>query len=435
MPSTTLFLTSLSSLPQNRLSSYHPITNSQAFGGRNALITVLIALVGSFLMGCVPVTPEVSEDPQLFSCARFGYSHWQEFTFGFDSSPDDLFATVIRLYEVDRDQLHIHTYEGQTSEINWADNNTDHFAHFSLGGQLIDVEVQWGRERPTLAQVINCLGPPDNYHETTNSEGGETEFVHYWADDASEESTLVVEGVSSLTPESSLHANQPEYRVKQLTVFAMPVTQPPVETPEPSSCVKFSVSRWQEFRFGVDSSSDVFATVVTLWGPDKGPILVGGIVNRRFPPIRWNDAEEEIHYMASFVGGKLDRVDVLFDPMPAVDQVIDCLGSPDYYIATGGPGEEATGLQFWYVEKGFVASGLALHTWPWQKPLEAIPPEFGMGRLSVLPAEIEKMARSFEYVDDDGSASMCIFKSWPGSIEAIEIEEEGFSACSVSATD
>ena len=413
--------------------------------GSNALIVVLIILVWSLLTGCIPVTPEMSETPPLFSCVRFGYSHWTEFNFGFDSSsPDELIATVNRLYDIDREQLLIDSShpKDEIRRVNWVDNSVDYFAYFSVGEQLIDVEVHWGRWKPTLSQVIDCLGPPDNYYETSNSEGTGTEKVSYWTVKTDEESPipgyvtlLVIEGVLLHNSESPPQANHPVHRVKQFTVFAVSMPQQIIDTSQLFSCAKFSASRWQEFRFGVDSPADVFATVVKLWGHDKGQVVVDETVNVGSLSLRWHDAKEEIHYVATFVGGQLDRIDVLFVPVPTLAQVIDCLGPPDYYIANGGPGEESTGLQVWYVEQGFVANGHVFHTFPWQKPLEAIPSGFGMYAFHVFPAGIEQIARRFNYVDGDGDPIMCILEPWPGSIEAIEIREEPFFTCYFSTTD
>ena len=375
---------------------------------------------------------------------KFDYSHWKEFNFGLDSSsPDELIATLNRLYDIGRDQLLIDSSypEGETRRIDWTDNNVDYSAYFTVGGQLLNVEVHWGHSQPTLAQVIDCLGPPGNYYDATSGEGVETERVNYWKVRTDEDSpisenvtSLVIAGVSLYNSESPPQAIPSEHRVRQLTVFAVSMPLQIIETPAPFSCAKFSIFRWQEFTFGVDSSDDVIATVAKLWGTDSDQV-VGGAVQVDFPYVRWNDADKEIYYVATFEGEQLDRIDVLFHPAPTINQVIDCLGTPDYYIATGGSGEESTGLQFWYVEKGFVADGHVFHTFPWQRPLETIPPGFGMYSFHVFPAGIEQIARRFDYVDDDGNPIFCILEPWLGSIEAIKISGEPFFACYFSTND
>ncbi len=419
-----------------------PIASSHSIRGRKDLITILIVILEPVLTGCVPVTTAVSDNLEIFSCNRFELSHWQEFDFGPSSSFDDFFATVHRLYEIDSDNLLTNKNpEGQLLEVIWTDNDSEISANFTGGGQLLDIHMRWDREQPTLAQVINCLGPPDNQHEVTNSEGTESENMSYWAVEKGEKSEipghvtmLVLEGVSWLSSESSPQASNPEFRLKELTIFAFPVSQVAIETPEISSCAKISVSRWQEFGFGVDSSADVYANVVNLWGNDKGQILVGGIATEEFPPVRWNDAAEEIFYTAYFPDGHLGRISVLYNPAFALFQVIECLGPPEYYESGGGAGHEGTSLSLWYVERGFVIAGIAWHRWPWQKHLEAIPPDFGLYSFHVLPAEIEQMARSFNYLDDEGNPDLCVLRPWPGSIEAIEIEDF-FAPCSESGTE
>ena len=424
----------------NHISSIQGFIRRQ---GRNALILILIALVGAFLAGCVPITPEKSEAPRFFSCARFGFSHWKEFNFGLEPSSDDLVATVRRLYQVDRDQITVESdADGQFPKVVWTDNDVDYFAHFSPSGQFMNVEVHWGREQPTFAEVVDCLGPPISSHEGANGTGSESGSVHFWAYETDEAWTIpgyvtsiILEGVSSLDTQSSAQANQPDYRVKQLNILAMPTPRQTVESSDPSSCAKLSLLRRREFSFGVDTQDDVVATVVRLWGIDREQIPLGGMTTERFPPVRWNDADEEILYTAFFADGQLGRVLAMFNPALALIQVIDCMGPPDYYTTSGGPGSQVTNLLLWYVEEGFVVAGRVLHPWSWQKPLEAIPPDFGMDRFHVLPAGSEQMVRIFDYLEDDGNPALCVLGPWPGSIEAIEIREDFFTPCSETDSD
>ena len=81
-----------------------------------------------------------------------------------------------RLYEIDREQINVESYsEGQVSKVGWTDNNDDYFARFSSIGQLMNIEVHWDREQPTLGQVVDCLGPPDYY---IANGGPRTEAAH-----------------------------------------------------------------------------------------------------------------------------------------------------------------------------------------------------------------------------------------------------------------
>lgn len=404
-----------------------------------SLVAFVFALVGLILAGCVPIAQEENGTPQRFSCARFGFSHWREFDLGLDSSPDDLLAIVNRLYEINSEQLHVETYPGgEIQKIHWMDNDVDYFAQFSASEQLMNIEVQWDLGQPTLVQVVDCLGPPSVEDETS-----ESETATYWADAVVGESPypgyvtiLIVTGISSHSSELPLQETQHEKRVKQLSVMATLIPQQIIETPAPFPCAKFSVSHWQKFRFGVDALDDVIATVVTLWDIDENQIDAGETADGKRDMIRWSDAAEESHYNALVVKGRrLDLIGISFLPAPTLGQVIDCLGPPDYYIANGGPRAEATHLQIWYVEQGFVVTGHLVHSVLWQKALKAIPPGFGMNSFHILPAGVEQMTRRFDYTDEDGNPIMCIFKPWPGSVEAIEISAEPFFACFHSDTD
>ena len=401
----------------------------------HSLLAIVFALAGALIAGCVSITPETSDLPQLISCAKFGFSHWREFDLGLEPSPDGLLADVSRLYEIERAQIHIETdSEGETQKIHWTDNNARYVANFRGGGYLAEIEVHWDREMPTLAQVTDCLGPPRvrdyTYEEKTH---------RVWADGEFGESPypgnvtlLLVEGISTLGSESVLQEIQPVQRVNRLVISATRFPQQIIESPNPFPCAKFSVSHWQEFRFGVDSLDDVVATVIRLWGIEEDQIDVGETADGNSHVIEWNDAAEESYYDAGVVkGAQLDRFHVQFLPVPTLSQVLDCLGTPDYYIANGGPRAEGTHLQIWYVEQGFIATGHVFHSGfaaLWQEPLKAIPFGFGMSSFRILPAGIDQMARRFNY----RNPVLCDLRLWPGSIEAIEIEEDFYAPCTDS---
>ena len=179
--------------------------------------------------------------------------------------------------------------------------------------------------------------------------------------------------------------------------------------------------------------AEVYDAVIKLWGSDKGENSFGKTADGKDQFLNWNDAAEEIFYDALFAGEEqLDTIQVQFLPMPTLGQFIDCLGPPDYYVATGGPKSQATTLQLWYVEQGFVARGNVFHSGfdsLWQKPLTTIPSGFRMDYFCIFPAGVEQMAQRFDYTNKDGNPILCIFKPWPGLIEAMEISEEPLFAC------
>ncbi len=423
-----------------------PNAKSYSCSKRIALIPLLTAAIGFFLAGCVPVTTEVSEVQATFPCDRLGMSHWEKFVFGPASSLDGLLETVDQLYKVDSDVLHIiKSPEGQVTEVNWTDNNAGIAAHFFGDGELANIQVLWGREHPTLAQLVSCLGPPDNQKEVTNSDGTGAEIVSYWTAEKGPwrnaprlVTMLVLEGVSGLNPEISSQASHPEYRMKELRVFTFPEPHRTVVSSDPSSCVKLSVSRWQEFKFGVDSSGDIFAHVVKLWGDDRGQIDVAGLANRESPFMRWSDREGEIRYTAALADGKLRKIEALFEPAFGLGLVIDCLGPPEYFSAyySWGPGSGGVILELWYEQRGFVVQGSAGVYYAWHKLPDTITPDYRMDRLLILPPELEEMAYSLSRSAEGAIRTICILRPWPGSIEAIEVEkldDSEIDACAAAA--
>lgn len=118
------------------------------------------------LMGCYR-PPVVIGTPSPFSCARFAESRWAEFRFGVDS-PDDLVGAIVRLWDIDRDQIHVFSQPEESLRARWADNINSGFgaaysALFREERRLIKVDVLWQDPQPTLTQVIDCLGFPEYY--------------------------------------------------------------------------------------------------------------------------------------------------------------------------------------------------------------------------------------------------------------------------------
>ena len=114
----------------------------------------------------VSISPEQAyEAPGPSACARLSVSHWQEFRFGVDSL-DDVVATVIRLWDIDRNKVEGGKKDtGEVYPVLWSNNDKEeifHAAHFSPGGKLIRVSSVM-IPGLTLAQIIDCLGPPDYY--------------------------------------------------------------------------------------------------------------------------------------------------------------------------------------------------------------------------------------------------------------------------------
>ena len=136
-------------------------------------LTLRIAIV-FIVAGCtVPPPPPAPSTPRSFSCASFTESHWGKFRFGVDS-PDDVVATAASLWGIERNQVHARMkLEGELvgDEVSnmrwWSDATVGSGGHYQTWFQndqkLAKIRVEWGYPKPTLAQVIDCLGPPEHY--------------------------------------------------------------------------------------------------------------------------------------------------------------------------------------------------------------------------------------------------------------------------------
>ena len=128
--------------------------------GRYILFLTLMAA----LAGCsVPLPPS-----QPFSCARLTETHWMEFDFGVDS-PDDVITAAISLWETERSQVQsMLNVDDEIMNVWWRSDaavgiGETYQAWFRGGRQLKKIDVRWGHPKPTLAQLIDCLGIPEYY--------------------------------------------------------------------------------------------------------------------------------------------------------------------------------------------------------------------------------------------------------------------------------
>ncbi len=203
--------------------------------------------------------------------------------------------------------------------------------------------------------------------------------------------------------------------------------------PQPFSCARFGESYWEEFKFGVDSPSDVIAIVIRQWGLDKDKVhLDDTYQGPDILEITWSDdigVGLGANYSAVFRSEpQLLHVNVWWaqdHPRPALVQVIDCLGTPQYYDAYYQ--QEAEGqtlvLGLWYMEKGFVVNGSSSHLLALPS---AIQPEYRMKSFTVTtPGSPEQMVTNANRNSDDPDiqgAHLCRLRPWPGSLEEIDIE-------------
>lgn len=131
---------------------------------------VLYATLLLTVTGCAvpPPPPRASSTPPTFSCASFTELLWSEFRFGVDS-PDDVVATAVRLWGIDREQVRVKLKINEdVSSVWWPSSAVvgpggTHQFWFPSDQKLAKIRVEWGYPKPTLAQVIDCLGPPEQY--------------------------------------------------------------------------------------------------------------------------------------------------------------------------------------------------------------------------------------------------------------------------------
>lgn len=202
---------------------------------------------------------------------------------------------------------------------------------------------------------------------------------------------------------------------------------PPV--PNDFSCTTFTESYWEEFRFDVDTGSDVVSKAVDLWGIERDQVQMNLVDNGEVSAVRWrSDAVlgEGSHYYVPFY--EVQQLKKIYaewgDLKPTLSQVIDCLGDPSHYIAffDFGPGGDIRSLTLLYTDVGIVVRHYA-PIWRFQFP--GIHPNIRMDEFVVVPpAPAERMATrlySYGYETRHHARAVCLLEPWPGSIEAMEM--------------
>lgn len=211
-------------------------------------------------------------------------------------------------------------------------------------------------------------------------------------------------------------------------------SSPDQDTALPFSCYRFGESLWEEFRFDKDSPEDVMDKAAELWGIDR-KLVRSGIHQGQFL-VEWNDVFSEFaYYSARFEAGRLIGITAYWERFqPPLGRVIECLGEPDYYDSVFyiANDETGVGLSLWYGSKGLVVGSSSSNSVDYQPA--GFEPEYPMTHMTIVSpsAAIQMLPRVYVVVDDaEGQAFMrCAMKSWPGSVEALQIQsEEEYSSC------
>ena len=220
------------------------------------------------------------------------------------------------------------------------------------------------------------------------------------------------------------------------TVAPPPPPPPPTATPLPFLCDAYTEDHWRELRFGEDTPEGYEETVEKVWGVKAWTIPIR-IEESEDLWGRWNadstnlpglsyrvlfDRKEKLLHVASYWW----RISP-----PTLAQAIDCLGSPEYYIAAIVE-DRYDWLEFslWYVEKGFVIHGSSRRPvisgqsdWPSIKPGTLTGGSSGPQKgdfIVVAPGKLERMAIAV-YGPSLQAWELCLIRPWPGSISSIEI--------------
>ena len=130
---------------------------------RYMLFVALLVL----LVGCVEPEPGTAV-PRTLPCPSPTDTPWAEFTFGVDS-PSDVVSAVVNLWGIEKDQIGEFSSAVDPGPIlRWrtavpGGEDDVFYASFHRGQHLKKLTVEWTWPYPTLAQIINWLGFPDQY--------------------------------------------------------------------------------------------------------------------------------------------------------------------------------------------------------------------------------------------------------------------------------
>ena len=177
-------------------------------------LLALVAVAATILKGCGVIFP------RPFPCDRFSESRWQEYHFGVDTL-HDVIATTMKVWDIERKRIHSTFYAGGDLRVAWSDDarffsGSGHSAWFREDRILYRIWIAWDNPKPTLSQVINCLGFPD-FYEAYFEQGPHARglVLNLWYG----EKGLIVSRFSIHYREST-PAISPRHRMESFTVVA-----------------------------------------------------------------------------------------------------------------------------------------------------------------------------------------------------------------------
>lgn len=114
------------------------------------------------LAGCTMTLPPSASTPMVFSCRIFEEPFWKEFRFGIDS-PEEVASVVANLRRIDKSQIRFIPQAENDLRVEWTVDNNQYSALFRKERRLVKIDVRWNQARPTLEEILGCLGSPEQY--------------------------------------------------------------------------------------------------------------------------------------------------------------------------------------------------------------------------------------------------------------------------------
>lgn len=185
------------------------------------------------------------------------------------------------------------------------------------------------------------------------------------------------------------------------------------------SCDDFlaAPSQLQQLSYGNATVPDVRQWVISTYELDSTAVVEGE------RDLRWNIENGEVH--ADFRNDALKGATIRWTQAPSLQQVLDCLGSPDYYEAAIKPDHRPRfDFALWYLREGLMVYSAsydradvdAIHMND-KRPMETL--------FVTAPGSLEEVVRSvymYESTVELPSSLTNTIRPWPGSLSRIVVD-------------
>lgn len=141
---------------------------------------LVLCLISAWtLTSCITLPPTPSPTNAQFSCQQLDQGLWKEFRFGTDS-PDEVRTTAATLWRMAPEQVSFAAHQDDTLSVIWEEGGDQYSAYFREDRRLVKVNVYWDHVQPSLAQIIECLGFPDQYQAVYQQDHLPKLSIHLW---------------------------------------------------------------------------------------------------------------------------------------------------------------------------------------------------------------------------------------------------------------